>query len=161
MPDTLDRLLLDELRRTYGADRQILRAWPKLGAAAQARALKRLCREGVSYTERRLKRLETAFEELGARPKPLRSGSMWALIREALQVAGRTLEPAERDAALIARIQGLSHHGQASYISLVALAQAAGHPAVVRLLRPSLKDKREAIAEMRGMATDELYRRLR
>jgi len=153
---TLRDVLVEWLMDAYDADRQLLVAWPRLGAAAQSESIKRLCEEGVDYTRERLKRLEQAFAEVGvpARARPCRA--MSTLIAEAYEVASHGPPGAVRDAALLAAIQTLSHYGHASYGSIRGFADALGEDAIVALMAKSFKEKDEAIHEMTAMAESEI-----
>lgn len=155
-PNDLRDLLIAELSDALGADRKLLDAWPILEQAAWARSLKRLCAEGVDYTEERLHRLETAFAILKADAvaKPL--DAIGFLIKNALDVAGAGDAGPVRDAAILAAIQKLSHYGHASYGSIVGFAESLGEDAVAKLLEASLDEKGEAIEEMTDMAADEI-----
>src|SRR5690242_14291653 len=62
---TLRDLLVEELRDLYHADKQLLKAFPRLAKGVTAEEMSKLCEEGVDYTEERIRRLEQAFELLG------------------------------------------------------------------------------------------------
>jgi ferritin-like metal-binding protein YciE len=153
---TLRDVLVERLMDAYDADRQLLLAWPRLGSAAEADSLRRLCDEGVDYTRERLRRLERAFAELGtpARAKPC--VPMAALLEAATEVACHGPPGPVRDAALLAAIQTLSHYGHASYGSIRGFAEALAETGVVKLMAKSYKEKAEAIEEMAGMAESEI-----
>ncbi len=153
---SLRDLLRDELAEAYDADRQILAAWPKLKDAAQAASLKKLCQEGVDYTQRRIERLEAAFKELKLPPAGKPSQAMKTLVARAQVAVAADLPQPAKDAALNGEIQRLSHYGYANYSALLGYAEALREMAVVDLLKPSLEEKKEAVQEEAAMAHLEL-----
>jgi len=153
---TLRDLLRDELTEAYDADRQLVAAWPQLKEAAEAPSLKKLCQEGVDYTQRRIERLEAAFKELKLPPAGKPSLAMKTLVARAQATIAAGLPPLTRDAALNADIQRLSHYGYANYSALLGYAEALREMKVVDLLKPSLEEKKEAVLEEAVMAHLEL-----
>lgn len=153
----LHDLLVSDLQYLYYADRQLQKTFPKLERAATAKSLKRLCREGVSYTAERLERLENVFGQLDIAPRAKTSHGMKGLLDEAVEVAGKGRLPGGvRDAALLAAIQRISHYGIASYGTAAAYADAVGEKRAAKILAKSLKEKKEADEEMTQMAETEI-----
>jgi len=153
----LHDLFVSDLQYLYYADRQLQRAFPRLGKAAKSQSLQRLCREGVDYTAERLERLETIFEQLDISPRAKTSHGMKGLVEEAMEVAGKgRLTGGVRDAALLAAIQRISHYGIASYGTAAAYADAVGEKRAAKILAKSLKEKKEADEEMTQMAETEI-----
>lgn len=153
---TLRDVLVDALMDAYDADRQLLAAWPRLGSAAQSESIQRLCDEGIDYTRERLRRLESAFAELGVPARSKICAPMAALIAAAYDVATYSAAGPARDAALLGAIQTLSHYGHASYGSIRGWAEALGEGAVLKLMARSFQEKDEAIEEMADLAEQEI-----
>jgi ferritin-like metal-binding protein YciE len=158
--DGLRALLIHEIRDLYDADKQLLTAWPKLAKAASAESLVTLCREGVEYTEERIRRLDRVFELLGepARAKP--SHAMKGLIRQALDTIGEGLPEAAMDAAILAAVQKISTYGMAGYGVVHGYAQALREREIADLLDESLEEKKDAVVEEEGMAKHEFIPRV-
>src|SRR5690606_1508739 len=149
MPNaTLHDLFVADLRYLYFADRQLQKTFPLLARAAHARSLKRLCQEGVDYSSERLQRLETVFDQLGENARAKTSHGMRGLLEEAGEVAQKKLPPEVKDAALLASIQRIAHYGIAAYGTAAAYADAVGERKAAKILARSLKEKKEADAEM-------------
>lgn len=155
----LKRVLVSGMQDMLGADRQLLKAFPRLARAAGDRDVKKLCREGVDYTEERIARLERGLRLLGDRPRARRSAAMAGLIDTALDVAGDDASDA-RDAAILASVQAISHYGRSGYWTLCAYAEAAGERKAKTILMKSLKEKEEAIGEEMRMAESDIIPRL-
>lgn len=155
--ESLHDLFLSDLQYLYYADRQLQKVFPRLGRAATAKSLQRLCREGVDYTAERLERLETIFGQLNVNPRAKTSHGMKGLLEEAVEVAGKSrLAGGIRDAALLAAIQRISHYGIASYGTAAAYADAVGEKRAAKILARSLKEKKAADEEMTEMAETEI-----
>lgn len=153
---TLRDVLLEELMEAFDADRQLLAAWPRLGAAAEAESLKRLCGEGVDYTRTRVDRLTQAFRALDVPARAKACDAMTALIEAAFEVAEDGPTGAVKDSALLAQISKISHYGLADYASLQGFAEACGESDVARLMAESHHEKEEAVREEAKMAEDEI-----
>ena len=153
---TLRDLLVEELRDLYHADKQLLKAFPRLAKGATSDEVRKLCEEGVDYTEERIKRLEQAFETLGMPARGKTCQAMAGLIDEAMETLDDDFTDALRDAALLANIQRISHYGIAGYGTICAYAKAVGEDEVAELLARSLDEKKDADEEMTELAKSEI-----
>lgn len=153
---TLRDILIDELMEAFDADRQLLEAWPRLGAAAEAEGLRRLCSEGVDYTRTRVDRLTKAFRALDVPARAKACDAMTALIESAFEVIDDGPTGAVKDAALLSQISKISHYGLADYAGLQGFAEACGESEVATLMAESHHEKEEAVREEDKMAEDEV-----
>ncbi len=149
---TLRDLLIEELRDLYHADKQLLRAFPKLAKEASAAEVRKLCQEGVDYTSERIKRLEEVFAKLDTPARAKRCQAMEGLIEEAKEMLAEDLTDALRDAALLANMQKIAHYGIAGYGTVCSYAKAIGEEEVAEILAKSLREKKEADEEMTELA---------
>jgi ferritin-like metal-binding protein YciE len=152
----LNKLLVAGMQDMLGADRQLLKAFPRLARAATDREVRTLCRGGVDYTEERIARLERSLRLLGvARPRAHRSPAMDGLIEEAMNaVHGSVAE--DRDAVILGSVQKISHYGRAGYWTLCVYAEALHERKTKAILLKSLKEKEEAIRDMMKMAESDI-----
>ena len=147
----LIRLAVDAMAVLLGAEPELAKAFGRLAGAAAEPKLKTFCKQGVTYTNRRVRRLKSAFRALGLKAEPQKSAALPGLIADALAAAKST--PKERrDAAILAGIEPISHYGLALYTAIDRNLDGAQAKKARKLLAPSVKEKREAIAEMGGMA---------
>lgn len=153
---TLRDLLVEELRDLYHADKQLLKAFPRLAKGASAEDVRKLCEEGVDYTEERIRRLEQAFEMLGLPARGKTCHAMAGLIEEATETLEDDFSDAVRDAALLAHVQRISHYGIAGYGTICAYAKAVGEDELAELLAKSLDEKKDADQEMTELAKSEV-----
>jgi ferritin-like metal-binding protein YciE len=153
---TLRDLLVEELRDLYHADKQLLKAFPRLAKGAAGDEVRKLCEEGVDYTEERIGRLEQAFETLGLPARGKTCHAMAGLIEEAMESLDDDFSDAVRDAALLANVQRISHYGIAGYGTVCAYAKAVGEEDMAGLLAKSLDEKKDADEEMTELAKSEI-----
>lgn len=151
--DALRQLAINELQSLLGSEPRLVRGFARLVKQAKSPRLRKFCREGVEYTERRVERLREALDLLDAPAKGRGSQAMPGLIADALAV-GRSFggDSDGRDAAILAAIERISHYGLASYTSIDRFLRASREAKARRVLSLCIKEKREAIAEMAGMA---------
>lgn len=151
----LIRLAIDEMGMLLDAEPKLAKAFDRLQKRATDPDLKKFCKQGVTYTNRRVKRLKAGFRALGLKAQPVKSAALPGLIEDALAAARRT--PAEaRDAAILAAIEPISHYGLALYTSIDRTLGGAQAKKARKTLAPILKEKREAIAEMGDMGNDQV-----
>lgn len=158
----LHELAITELQSLLGSESKLAHGFAVLAKNATSPTLKRFCREGVSYTRRRIIRLKGALKYLDAPLQLKPSKAMPGLIADALK-ASRSFsgDPAARDAAILTSVERISHYGLASYTSIDRYLRAIAATKVRRLLIPSTKEKRDAIGEMSRMARHKIVARLR
>jgi ferritin-like metal-binding protein YciE len=154
-------LLVYTLGKALHADRQLVEAFPKLARAAKDDHLRKLCREGVDYSEERIERLQRVFDLLDIEPSVRASPAMKGLIQSALNAAHDLFEGPARDAAILDSVLKISHFGRADYWMVCAYAEALGDKKIKSILMKSLKEKEEAIAEMMEMAESDIIPRIR
>ncbi len=141
---SLDELFLHFLHDVYYAERQLLKALPKMAKKAQEPGLKDAFTTHREETVHQIERLEQVFEHLGKRPRGVPCEAIKGLIEEAEEVLEDSEMGAVRDAGLVACGQAVEHYEMARYGALIAWAQAAGHKEVVGLLRETLDEEKKA-----------------
>ncbi len=142
--NTLDDLFLHFLQDVYYAERQLLKALPKMASSAQAPALKEAFTAHREETVHHVERLEQVFEKIGKPAKGVPCEAIKGLIEEAEEVIGDSQPGAVRDAGLIACGQAVEHYEMARYTSLIAWATAGGHAELVALLGQTLGEEQKA-----------------
>jgi ferritin-like metal-binding protein YciE len=153
-------LAIAELQRLLRSEPRLSAAWKILAKRATHPSLRRLCREGVTYTDRRTRRVRQALKVLNASIRPAPSSGMDGLIKDALR-ATRGNDPAARDTAMLGAIERISHDGLAVYTTVDRYLRGCGATEARKILTLSTKEKREAIAEESAMARKELIAKLR
>ena len=139
--DTLQDLFLNELRDMYHAEKQLLKALPRMAKAAQSSALQAAFTKHLGETERQVERLEQAFKALGETARGKRCQGMEGIVEEGKEILEEDGEEAVIDAALIAAAQKVEHYEIASYGCLVTYANLLGHRGVANLLKQTLAEE--------------------
>ena len=134
---SLDELFMHFLQDVYYAERQLLKALPKMAKNAQEVALKEAFTAHREETVHQIERLEQVFEHLGKRPKGVPCEAIKGLIEETEELLADSDAGAVRDAGLVACGQAVEHYEMARYRALIAWAQAGGHKDIVGLLQPA------------------------
>ena len=140
--ETVEQLLVSELRDLYSAENQITKALPKMAKAAGANELKTAFETHLKQTEGQIKRLERVFESLGKSVHGKTCKGMKGLIEEGEENMKET-EGDVRDAALIAAAQKVEHYEMAGYGSARSWAQQMGQKEIADLLQQTLDEEGE------------------
>jgi ferritin-like metal-binding protein YciE len=141
--DSLQDLYLKELKDMYNAEKQILRALPKMAKAASNEKLQAAFTEHHGVTEEHVRRLETIFDSLGTAHRGRRCPGMEGIIEEGSEVLEEDGDEAVRDAALIAAAQRVEHYEIAAYGTLRTYAEHLGREEDARLLQQTLDEEGE------------------
>ena len=142
--DSLEKLFLEELKDVYNAERQILRALPKMAKTAESPELKQAFTKHLKETEGQVQRLERIFRELGQAARGKKCKGMEGLLEEGKEVLEDEGEPAVIDAALIASAQRVEHYEIAAYGCLRTYAQLLGYSQAEQLLQQTLEEEEAA-----------------
>jgi len=143
----LETLFLDTLKDIYFAERQILKALPKMTKATQDANLKAGFTAHREETEGQVERLVNVFEILGKRAQGKTCEAIKGIIEECEELLEEATEPSPvRDAGLIACGQAVEHYEMARYGALIAWANALGHADAASLLQANLDQEKNADA---------------
>ncbi|WP_419899130.1 YciE/YciF ferroxidase family protein [Roseomonas sp. USHLN139] len=150
---SLDDLFLHTLKDVYYAERQILKALPKMARAAQDPALRDSFQLHREQTQQQIERLQQVFEELGKRAQGVTCEAINGLIEECDELLEMAPEPSPvRDAGLVASAQAVEHYEIARYGTLIAWARGSGQKQIVRLLEETLAEEKKTDALLSEMA---------
>jgi ferritin-like metal-binding protein YciE len=153
---TTRELLIDELRDIYHAEKQLVKALPKMAKAAKADKLRQAFEHHLEETKGQVDRLEQVFEQLDTRSSGKRCEAMEGLIEEAKEMIEVIKTPEVLDAALIVGAQKVEHYEIASYGSVCALADALGQSDIRQLLEQTLDEEKAADQKLNKLAISEI-----
>lgn len=139
---TLNDLLLDTLRDTLDAERQITKALPKMAKHAVNPELQQGFEDHLRQTEGQIKRLERAFEMLDYQPRGKHCKGMEGLITEGDELMEEHEKGDMLDAALIAAAQKVEHYEIAAYGTLCTYADLLGMREMKDLLAQTLEEEK-------------------
>jgi ferritin-like metal-binding protein YciE len=149
---SVNDLLLDELRDIYHAEKQLVKALPKMAKKSKSDELRQAFEHHLEETKGQVNRLEQVFEHLDARSSGKRCEAMEGLIEEAKEMMEDITTPEVLDAAMITAAQKVEHYEIASYGSVHALAEALGHKEAARLLEQTLEEEKQADQKLNQIA---------
>jgi Mn-containing catalase len=142
----IEELLVDQLRDILHAEKQLLKALPKMAKAARSIQLQRLMETHLAETEVQVDRLNESLKILGApaRAKPCKG--MAGLVEEGEEVMaeGKKKEDAPADLGLIGAALRVEHYEIAAYTTARNLALQLQLPIIVDLLTQSLGEEQNA-----------------
>jgi ferritin-like metal-binding protein YciE len=153
---SLDDLFLHFLQDVYYAERQLLKALPKMAKNAQEPALAEAFTAHREETVQQIERLEQVFELIGKRARGVPCEAIKGLIEETEDVLDESDAGAVRDAGLVACGQAVEHYEMARYGALIAWAQAGGRKEIVGLLQETLDEEKKADKLLNDLATKQI-----
>lgn len=142
--DSLQKLFLEELKDVYNAEKQILRALPRMAKAADSPQLQQAFTKHLKETEGQVQRLERIFKELDQAVRGKKCKGMEGLLEEGKEVLEEDGDPAVIDAALIASAQRVEHYEIAAYGCLRSYAELLGYSQAAQLLQQTLQEEEAA-----------------
>jgi Mn-containing catalase len=144
--EPIQELLVEQMRDILHAEKQLVKALPKMAKAARSAQLATLLQTHLAETEAQAERLNEALKLLGApvRGKPCKG--MAGLVEEGEEVMseGEQKDDAPADLALIGAAQRVEHYEIAAYTTARNLALQLRQPAIVQLLTTSLGEEQNA-----------------
>ncbi|KFL31154.1 hypothetical protein JP75_09640 [Devosia riboflavina] len=150
---TLDDLFLDTLKDIYYAEKQILKALPKMAGAAQSSELKAGFEKHRDETEGQIERLEQVFEMLGKRPQGKTCDAILGILEEGKEIMEEYKGTPALHAGLVAAGQAIEHYEMARYGTLKTWAGQLGLSNAVTLLDATLAEEKATDKALSGIAT--------
>jgi len=150
--ETMQELLIDELKDLYSAEKQIVRALPKLAKAATSPDLKQALTNHLKETEGQVTRLEQIAEIVSKKLTGKTCVGMKGVLEEGSEVLEDTDKGTVRDAAMIAAAQRVEHYEMAGYGSAREFAKMLGLSEVASLLDETLEEEKAADKLLSGIA---------
>ncbi|HEY8506540.1 MAG TPA: ferritin-like domain-containing protein [Gemmataceae bacterium] len=139
--DSMEDLLVDQLRDIYDAEKRLTKALPKMADAASEVELKQAFLTHHRETQNHVRRLERVFQLMGKKADAKTCEAMKGLIAEGEEMVNAGGDPAVRDAALIAAAQRVEHYEIAAYGSARTFAQRLGLNDAAALLQETLDEE--------------------
>ena len=155
---TLDDLFLDTLKDIYYAERQILKALPKMAKAASSSELRAGFEQHRDETETHVERLEQVFELLGKTPRGKTCDAILGILEEGKSIMDEYKGTSALDAGLVAAAQAVEHYEIARYGTLKTWANQLGMQDAVALLDATLKEETATDMKLSKLATTQVNR---
>lgn len=150
--ENLQKLFVDELRDVLSAEKQLVKALPKMAKAASSEKLSRGFEKHLKETEGHVTRLEQVFESIDETARAKTCKAMQGLVEEGAEIIEEDAEPDVKDAALIAAAQKVEHYEIATYGTLVTWAELLGHKKASKLLGQTLDEEKTTDQKLTELA---------
>ena len=156
MDSEVTKLMVEQLRDAYSAEKQGLRAMPRVAKKISSQALKELMQQHREQTEHQVERLEQALEKLGAKAGRKVCEGMRGLVEEAQSELEDHDKGPLLDAVIVGAQQRMEHYEIAAYGTIAALAKAAGQQEIADLMAQTLQEEKEADEKLSQIAESEI-----
>ncbi|WP_149535480.1 YciE/YciF ferroxidase family protein [Siccirubricoccus phaeus] len=154
--DEITKLMTEQLRDAYSAEKQALRAMARLQKKASSQSLRDAVQMHIDQTETQVERLEKALEMTGARPGRKVCEGMRGIIEEAQGELEDHDKGPLMDTVIIAGLQRVEHYEIAAYGTMTALAKACGQQELADLLAETLAEEKETDEKLSQLAESEV-----
>ena len=141
---TLRDLYLEQLKDLHSAERQLIKALPKMAKKATDPTLKAGFTEHLEQTKGQLDRLNRIGEALGKKLSGHTCAATKGLVEEGSEWMEEDAEPVVMDAGLIAAAQRIEHYEIAGYGCVRSYAVLLGEKDAVMLIDETLAEEKEA-----------------
>lgn len=150
----LHDLFVHEIKDIYYAEKQLLKALPKMAKHAESDELRAAFEEHLEVTEKQVERLERIFEILDVPARGKKCHGMEGLIKEGSELMKEEDPGAPLDAALIASAQKVEHYEIAAYGTLATYAKMLELDEALELLTDTLAEEKETDEKLTALASE-------
>jgi ferritin-like metal-binding protein YciE len=150
--ETLHDAFEEELRDVLSAEKQLLKALPKMAKAASNEDLKAGFEEHLEQTQTHVERIEKVFKLLDKTPRAKKCKAMEGLLEEGSELLEEDLPPDVMDAMLIAAAQKVEHYEIATYGTLVTWARQIEMEEAASILHETLEEEKDTDLKLTQLA---------
>lgn len=154
--ENLKDLFLHTLQDIYFAEKQIVKALPKMMKKTDSPELGKAFESHLAETEQQVTRLEQVFELLGEKAKATKCPAIEGILEEANELISDIKDPDTRDAGMIAAAQAVEHYEITRYGTLVSWAELLGMKEAAKVLGETLKEEYGADQKLTKLAESRL-----
>jgi ferritin-like metal-binding protein YciE len=148
----LNDLFLDTLKDIYYAEKQILKALPKMAKAASSEKLRAAFEKHHGETEGQVERLEQIFELIDKPARAKTCEAIQGILDEGKEVMDEYKGSEALDAGMLAAAQAVEHYEISRYGTLKQWAQQLGMKDAVRLLDATLQEEKRTDQSLTSLA---------
>jgi ferritin-like metal-binding protein YciE len=149
---TMDDLFVHMLKDIYYAEKQIVKALPKMIDKATDADLKTGLRNHLDETRNHVARVEKVFAMHGVEPATVDCPAIDGILKEANELAGDVEDKDVLDAAIIAAAQAVEHYEITRYGTLATFAKQLGREDCASVLVETLDEEKAADEKLTGIA---------
>lgn len=154
--ESLENLFVHELKDLLSAEKQLVKALPKMAKGATSETLRAAIEEHLEQTKEQVERLEQVFAIVDKAPRAEHCKAMEGLISEGDELLEEDAEPSVKDAALIAAAQKVEHYEISGYGTARTLAELLGLDKAADLLQQTLDEEKETDVKLTELAMSEV-----
>lgn len=151
--ETLEEIFEDLLKDIYWAEKQLIKALPKMSKAAFNEELKMAVDSHLEETQQQVGRIEQCFELLEKKPVAKKCDAMEGLIKEGESAIADHDTGHARDAGIIAAAQKVEHYEISAYGTLRTMATVLGKTQCARLLEETKDEEAAADVKLTELAS--------
>src|SRR3954467_2692711 len=148
----LNELFLDTLKDIYFAEKQILKALPKMAKAANSDKLRAAFEKHHDETEGQVERLEQIFELLDKPARGKTCDAIVGILDEGKEIMEEYKGAEALDAGMLAAAQAVEHYEISRYGTLKQWAQQLGMKDAVKLLDQTLQEEKKTDESLTSLA---------
>ena len=156
--NTLSALFENELRDLYDAEKQIVKALPKIIKAVTDEGLREALSSHLDETRGQVTRLEQVFETIGVKPRGKHCSGMEGILEEGNDLLKEDGADPVLDAAFIAACQRVEHYEITAYGTLMAWAKLLGNTEALNLLKMTEQEEKAADQKLSKLAESTVNR---
>jgi len=149
--ENLRELFLDEVKDLLNAERQLVKALPKMIHAATSVPLKDALAAHLKETEGHIDRLETILADLGETPRGKKCKGMEGILEEGSEMLDHVGMPA-LDAAIVSSGQRVAHYEISGYGVIHEWARTLGFRSAEKLLAKTLDEEKATNEKLSALA---------
>jgi ferritin-like metal-binding protein YciE len=153
---SMNDLFVHQLQDIYYAEKQLVKALPKMADKASDKQLKQGFLTHLDETKTHVQRLEEVFKMHGAEISAVDCPAIDGIIEEADEVTGEVADKSVLDAALINAAQAAEHYEIARYGSLIAWAKQLGRNDCASILQKTLEEERATDKKLTSLAESKI-----
>lgn len=156
---SLEGLLLHEVQDLYHAEKQLVKALPKVAKKTSSPELRSAIEEHLSQTGEHVNRLEQVFDMMGKPAKALTCKAMKGILDEADELLAIKGPDETTDAAIVLAAQKVEHYEIAGYGTAAKWAELIGRNDIQNVLGQTLNEEEQADQKLTRLAISGINQR--
>jgi ferritin-like metal-binding protein YciE len=159
MANGLNELFHETLKDIFYAEKQILKALPKMAKKANSSELKQAFETHREQTEGHVERLEKVFEMMGKPARGKTCDAIIGIVEEGKEIMDEFGDSEALDAGLLAAAQAVEHYEISRYGTLKTWADQLGMKDAANLLDETLSEEKETDSLLTKLARQKINRK--
>lgn len=150
--NSLMELLTDEIKDLYSAEKQLVKAIPKMVKGSNDPLLQSAFEQHLQETQGQVERLESLSSLLDIKPGGKKCVGMEGIINEGAEILQEDGDPLILDLGIIGAGSRVEHYEISGYLTAIELTRKIGSKEATDLLKQSLQEEIEADKKLRMIA---------